>query len=88
VDLKIAAQSLDALVPFMILQPIVENAIEHGISAQCEGSTITIKAEVEKDELHLSVSDSGPASNSNIAPDHHDTRTVAASGLANTRERP
>jgi len=87
VDLKIAAQSLDALVPFMILQPIVENAIEHGISAQCEGSTITIKAEVEKDELHLSVSDSGPGFKfeHRARPSRH--VNGGGIGLANTRER-
>ena len=73
VELKIAPPTLDALVPFMILQPIVENAIEHGISAQCEGSTITIKAEIENDELTFRSATADRASNSNIAPDHHDT---------------
>jgi len=87
VELKIAPQTLDALVPFMILQPIVENAIEHGISAQCEGSTITIKADIEHDELHLLVSDSGPG----FKFEHRTRPSRPANGngigLANTRQR-
>lgn len=61
VDIQIAPNSLDALVPFMILQPIVENAIEHGMTEQCEGSNIRIEAVVEGDRiLRLKVSDDGP----------------------------
>jgi sensor histidine kinase YesM len=71
----------------MILQPIVENAIEHGISAQCEGSTITIKADIEHDELHLLVSDSGPG----FKFEHRARPSRPANGngigLANTRQR-
>jgi len=87
VELKVAPQALDALVPFMILQPIVENAIEHGTSAQCDGSSIAIKADIENDELRLSVSDSGPGFKS----DHRSrpSRQVNGGGigLANTRRR-
>lgn len=61
VDVQIAPRSLDALVPFMILQPIVENAIEHGITEQCGGSNIRIEAVVENGRLlRLEVSDDGP----------------------------
>ncbi len=87
VDLKIAASTLDALVPFMILQPIVENAIEHGISAQCDGSTITIKADVENHELHLSVSDSGPGFSFEHRARPSRPANSGGIGLANTRQR-
>lgn len=61
IDLQIAPQSLDALVPFMVLQPIVENAIEHGMTEQCDGSRIRIETAVESDGmLRLEVSDDGP----------------------------
>jgi signal transduction histidine kinase len=87
VELKVESQALDALVPFMILQPIVENAIEHGISAQGDGSRITIAAEVEGADLHLSVSDSGPGFKAELRS--RPSRRVNGSGigLANTRLR-
>jgi two-component system LytT family sensor kinase len=85
VELEAAPQTLEVLVPFMILQPIVENAIEHGISVQCDKSTITIRADVETSRLRLRVSDSGPGFNG------HRPGASSANGngigLANTRRR-
>jgi len=87
VEMDIDPETLNVIVPNLILQPIVENAIEHGISAQCEGSTITIKADIEHDELHLLVSDSGPG----FKFEHRTRPSRPANGngigLANTRQR-
>lgn len=49
----------DALVPAMILQPIVENAYVHGISKLDRGATLEIRARQEKKSLNLSVLNSG-----------------------------
>jgi two-component system LytT family sensor kinase len=41
---EIEPETLDAIVPSMILQPLVENAIRHGIGPKIEGGTITLRA--------------------------------------------
>jgi len=56
----IAADTLTALVPSMLLQPIVENAIKYGISAECGPGSIGIQAARHNGTLRLCVTDSGP----------------------------
>jgi two-component system, LytTR family, sensor kinase len=51
---------LDAAVPHMGLQPIVENAIRHGIGRRATPGSIEIRAARQGDDLHVSVSDDGP----------------------------
>ena len=48
------------LVPSLVLQPLVENAIKYAISDQEKGGTIVIEATVRKNQLVLTVSDNGP----------------------------
>jgi LytS/YehU family sensor histidine kinase len=50
---------LDAAVPHMGLQPLVENAIRHGIAARASGGTIIIEAGLEGETLRLAIKDSG-----------------------------
>jgi signal transduction histidine kinase len=50
---------LDALVPNMILQPLVENAIRHGISSRTENGRICISAKKRANDLLLRVEDNG-----------------------------
>jgi signal transduction histidine kinase len=69
---RIDDEALDALVPHFILQPIVENAIEHG-----EAGTIEIAARRDGARLALSVRDHGPGVSS----------AAAGVGLGNTRAR-
>ncbi len=71
---------LDAIVPKLVLQPLVENAIKHGGIEERGSSQIEITAERQNDELVLSVRDDGPG------PDGSATRG-AGTGLRNTRER-
>jgi two-component system LytT family sensor kinase len=47
------------LVPSMILQPLVENSIKHGLSAKVEGGAIRIRAHRSGSRLHLLVEDNG-----------------------------
>lgn len=59
VEMNVAPETLDAKVPNMILQPLVENAIKHGIAPLSQGGTIKVSAERKNGNLHLSVSDNG-----------------------------
>ncbi len=52
--------SLDARVPVLILQPIIENAMKYAISQSEDGGTLSIVSKVESDQLILEVSDTGP----------------------------
>lgn len=84
VQRSIAPELLNVLVPTLILQPLVENAIRHGIEPQSAGGKIEIRADRAGARLRLSVGNSGskPASSSPRAkPDRHGI------GLSNTQER-
>jgi two-component system, LytTR family, sensor kinase len=55
----LAEDKLDTPVPTLILQPIVENAIVHGIAPKPEGGTVSILVKQLGDELHIQVVDNG-----------------------------
>jgi hypothetical protein len=57
--IQVAPEAWDALVPTMILQPILENAYVHGISTSLAEATITIKASIEGDTLCISIRNAG-----------------------------
>lgn len=59
VKYEIQPESLKAIVPNLILQPLVENAIKHGFSNQTENGTIFIKSYLKNDSLHMFVEDDG-----------------------------
>ena len=56
---EIDLDTLDLVVPSMILQPLVENAIRHGIGPKIEGGTITLRAHRRKGRLSIEVADDG-----------------------------
>jgi two-component system, LytTR family, sensor kinase len=72
----------DVLVPFLILQPLVENAIKHGIGPHLAPGRITIHAEVIGPRLVLRVSDTGVG-----VPGGMIQRLTQGVGLSNTRAR-
>ena len=55
----VAEDTLDMLVPSMLLQPLVENSIKHGLSSKVEGGIIRIRARRSGARLYLSVEDDG-----------------------------
>jgi two-component system, LytTR family, sensor kinase len=55
----VAEDTLDMLVPSMILQPLVENSIKHGLRSKVEGGTIRIQTFRSDRRLHLLVEDDG-----------------------------
>jgi two-component system LytT family sensor kinase len=56
---EIEPDTLDRLVPSMILQPIVENSVKHGLANKVGGGTIRLRAWMENSRLHISVEDDG-----------------------------
>jgi two-component system LytT family sensor kinase len=67
-----------ARVPPLILQPLVENALRHGIAASARGGTITLRAHADAGRLTLAVHDDGAG----LAPTPRE-----GVGLSNTRKR-
>jgi two-component system LytT family sensor kinase len=55
----VADDTLDMLVPSMILQPLVENSIKHGLGGKVEGGAIRIHAHRTESRLHVAVEDDG-----------------------------
>jgi two-component system LytT family sensor kinase len=51
--------SLDVMVPSMLLQPLVENSIKHGLSSKIEGGTIFLRSRVRDSSLIVEVEDNG-----------------------------
>jgi signal transduction histidine kinase len=79
VAVDVAPEAEGALVPHLLLQPLVENAVRHGIAPRRGPGTIRVEAHVEGGEVRLVVEDDGLGMNGPIRP--------GAIGLANTRAR-
>ncbi|MBV9760642.1 MAG: histidine kinase [Acidobacteriaceae bacterium] len=75
--------TLDRLVPSMILQPIVENSIKHGLASKVEGGMIELRAWMENARLHISISDDGVG----IQEDKLGNLFEQGIGVSNVRER-
>jgi two-component system, LytTR family, sensor kinase len=82
VILEIAPETLDAQVPSLLLQPLVENAIRHGVSRLSSGGNIWITANRHAQDLYLQVRDNGPG-----LAKATDIQSKAGLGLRTTRER-
>jgi two-component system LytT family sensor kinase len=77
---EIAPEALDALVPNLILQPLVENAIEHGIEPRSRAGEIVLRARRDNGKLSLEVCDNGQGLDGGNTPKD-------GIGLSNTRAR-
>ncbi len=73
IDVTISPETLDALVPSMLLQPLVENAVRHGVAPLVEGGTIRIQSKLHGAQLQISVQNSGPAELGLVAPNEPPT---------------
>jgi two-component system LytT family sensor kinase len=56
---QIDPATLDFVVPSMLLQPIVENSLRHGLASKIEGGTVRISSRLEQGRLHLLIEDDG-----------------------------
>ncbi|MCZ2154303.1 MAG: histidine kinase [Bryobacterales bacterium] len=80
---RIDEAALDWPVPNMLLQPLIENCIKHGISRKVEGGAILIEAAIRRGKLVLAVSDDGMG----IDEKERDKIFQKGIGLSNTRQR-
>jgi len=78
IEMNIAPDTLDALVPNLVLQPLLENAIRHGIEPHARAGRIEVNARRAGDVLQLEVRDNGSGLNGNV---------IEGIGLSNTRSR-
>ena len=80
VKMDTAPDTLDALVPNLILQPLVENAIRHGIEPHAKPGLIEVRSQRAADTITLDISDNGAGLGDRRQP-------VEGVGLSNTRAR-
>jgi two-component system LytT family sensor kinase len=80
---QVDPQTLEAFVPSMLLQPIVENSIKHGLAARLEGGQITIRTSTFQGRLAIEVEDNGVG----IPPDRMPQIYVEGIGISNVHER-
>ncbi|HEY1952053.1 MAG TPA: histidine kinase [Gemmatimonadaceae bacterium] len=81
IDMQTDDDASDAMVPSLILQPLVENAVKHGVDKIAAAGKIGIRARLEGQRLVLTVTDNGPG------PAKIARLDDAGVGLANTRQR-
>jgi two-component system, LytTR family, sensor kinase len=60
VHCDVQSETLDARVPHLLLQPLVENAIRHGTSRRADGGEVWITSYLRDEFLHVEVGDNGP----------------------------
>lgn len=78
--------SLDLMVPNMLLQPLVENSLKHGLSARVEGGSIWLRSRVAGGKLLIEVEDDGVGMGAARPPATTGQATTGI-GLANVAER-
>ncbi|HTM38240.1 MAG TPA: histidine kinase [Terriglobales bacterium] len=82
IEIQVAPEVKYALVPSLIVQPLVENAIRHGISPRASGGTVTLLAEHDGNQLHIRIADDGVG-----LPPGWTLETSSGTGLSITQER-
>jgi two-component system LytT family sensor kinase len=83
IEKQIDPDSLDVVVPSMLLQPLVENSIKHGLSSKVGEGCITIRSTRQAGHAIIDVIDNGVG----VSPDHADRVKGGGIGLRNVNER-
>ena len=81
-------ENIDILIPCLIFQPIVENAVKHGIVKKREGGTVLISVKRQGNDILLMCEDDGPGMDTSRLPAIlYDENSNSGIGLANTNKR-
>ena len=81
IDMAVPFETRDALVPSMLLQPLVENAVRYGVAPLIEGGWIAIKSALDADRLRIVIGNSGRRG------EGEQKKNGNGIGLGNTAER-
>ena len=91
VSLRVAPEVLPTVVPFLVLQPLVENAVRHGLDADRDTVTVSITAADDGDHALLTVEDDGAGADPHAVAiallGNDSTESVGSVGLANVDSR-
>jgi two-component system LytT family sensor kinase len=79
--------SLEVMVPSMLLQPLVENCLKHGLSPKIEGGSITLRSRLIKSRLIIEVEDDGVGMAAAHLLEQPDGFSAGGIGMANVAER-
>jgi two-component system, LytTR family, sensor kinase len=81
IDMAVPLETRDALVPSMLLQPLVENAVRYGVAPLIEGGWIAIESALDANRLRIMIGNSGPRG------EGEQKKNGNGIGLGNTAER-
>jgi len=84
---ELEAAALDVMVPSMLLQPLVENCIKHGLASKVEGGSITLRGRVAKSRLTIEVEDNGVGMGAAHPLEPSNELGGTGIGMANVAER-
>jgi two-component system LytT family sensor kinase len=85
VEKQIDPRTLDVLVPSILLQPLIENSIKHGLEPRLNGGTVTLRSRLEGNRVLIEVADDGVGMGNR--PASALPRTGAGIGMKNVQER-
>ena len=83
VNIEVVDELATAMVPSLLLQPLVENSIRHGISPRASGGSVTVRMRADGDMLRIEVEDNGVGPNAAKRSKQRGTGL----GLSNTATR-
>jgi two-component system LytT family sensor kinase len=91
VEREIEPETLEVMVPSMVLQPLIENSIKHGLEPRLEGGTVTLRSRVQGGRLVVDVEDDGvgimPARAAAVGAVTAQSHSGNGIGMKNVRER-
>ena len=85
VEKEIDPRTLEVLVPSILLQPLIENSIKHGLEPRIHGGTVTLRSRLEGDRVFIEVADDGVGMGNR--PPSALRRDGAGIGMKNVQER-
>jgi two-component system LytT family sensor kinase len=87
VQVRIAPEVLPVAIPFLALQPLVENAVQHGVERAEEGGSVQVSGEAQGEDCVIAVEDDGPGMDAEHARAVLAGRSDGSLGLVNVDRR-